>query len=80
MYERILGEITAWRYGIPGLLCGNTIGTNGRGMSVWEEGAHFWRPVATLVEYNLYHMTQLYHLNVFARSSFQSIKGLATFT
>ena len=31
MYERILGEITAWRYGIPGLLCGNTIGTNREG-------------------------------------------------
>jgi hypothetical protein len=54
MYEGMLGELTAWRYGIPGLLCGNTIGTNREGHACLAgRSTLFLETVTTLVEYNI---------------------------
>jgi hypothetical protein len=63
MYEEMLGEKTAWRYGIPGILCGDTIGTNREGHACLAgKSTLFLESVTTLVEYNLKHMTQLKRL------------------
>lgn len=37
MYEGIYEDITAWRYGNPGLLCGGMIGMR------WQENLSFWQ-------------------------------------
>jgi hypothetical protein len=75
MYEGIFGEANTWRYGNPGLLCGNMIGTRWQeDMSVWQEPIILGdRGNFGTVQYNIDHMTNLKCL----LDSLFGLKGLA---